>query len=90
MFSITYLLLVGLFASQTVLSAPMCPLDAATLLQNGQDAQILNAEFQNLTITDPCTCECLLSSLHLLNVCISPCSFSWTNCLHIPSGCSLR
>ncbi|KDQ60106.1 hypothetical protein JAAARDRAFT_32486 [Jaapia argillacea MUCL 33604] len=30
------------------------PLDANTLLQNGQAAQILNAEFQNLTITDAC------------------------------------
>ena len=38
-----------------VRSAPTAALDAATLLQNGQEAQQLNSIFQNLTATDPCS-----------------------------------
>ena len=42
----------SIFASPLALSAPT--LDASTLLQNGQAAQQLNAEFQTLKVTDAC------------------------------------
>jgi hypothetical protein len=51
------MLIIALFASQLAQSAPTTPLDAATLLQNGQAAQTLNSEFQTLNATDPCTSE---------------------------------
>ncbi|KAI8986657.1 hypothetical protein BD414DRAFT_415931 [Trametes punicea] len=43
----------GLLAS-LALCAPMASLDADTFLQNGKDAQILNAEFANLDASDAC------------------------------------
>ncbi|KII91262.1 hypothetical protein PLICRDRAFT_89592 [Plicaturopsis crispa FD-325 SS-3] len=43
-----------LFALPFVRAAPTTALDAATLLQNGQAAQALNAQFQSLKATDPC------------------------------------
>ncbi|KAJ7731148.1 hypothetical protein DFH07DRAFT_755820, partial [Mycena maculata] len=46
-----------LFASTLVSAAPVprAALDAAGLLKNGQEAQNLNAQFQNLTTSDACT-----------------------------------
>ena len=40
----------------TVLSAPTA-LDQDTLLKNAQDAQALNAQFQNMSRTDKCNGE---------------------------------
>jgi hypothetical protein len=56
-------LLTAFFLSHLVQSAPTTPLDANTLLQNGQAAQVLNSEFRNLKLTDACTCESRLSNL---------------------------
>jgi hypothetical protein len=53
MFSIAIFAL-GLVAFPLALSAPLVPVDPPTLLQNGQDAQALNSEFQNLTTSDLC------------------------------------
>lgn len=54
--SVTLLGLVAAFSPllQVVQSAPAAALDAATLLQNGQDAQTLNQEFKSLKASDPC------------------------------------
>ena len=48
------LFLFALFA--TVLSAPAA-LDRDTLLKNAQNAQALNARFQNMSRTDQCNSE---------------------------------
>ena len=40
-------------ASSSVSAGPV-PLDNATLLANGQQAQILNSEFKNLQVNDSC------------------------------------
>lgn len=44
--------------SPLVLSAPVASLDVAALLQNGEQAQKLNAVFQNFKIIDKCTSTC--------------------------------
>lgn len=46
--------LIGLLAAFSVHAAPTAPLDAATLLSNGQAAQALNAQFTSLKTTDAC------------------------------------
>ncbi|KAI0824820.1 hypothetical protein BC628DRAFT_1339187 [Trametes gibbosa] len=50
MLSAIYILL----AASAVLCAPMASLDAKTFLQNGKEAQTLNAEFQTLKSADSC------------------------------------
>lgn len=57
MISFTYMC--ALFVFPLVLSAPTA-LDAGTLLQNGQVAQQLNAEFQTLKITEACNGKLML------------------------------
>jgi hypothetical protein len=42
------------FAYTFVQSAPTAALDAATLLNNGQEAQKLNAQFQTIKLSDAC------------------------------------
>ncbi|KAF8067732.1 hypothetical protein FPV67DRAFT_1153321 [Lyophyllum atratum] len=49
--------LLAAMTSISVLAAPTQPLDAATLLKNGQNAQKLNVAFQTMKETDPCTDE---------------------------------
>ncbi|KAL1943869.1 hypothetical protein VTO73DRAFT_3687 [Trametes versicolor] len=47
-------LLYGVLAASAVLCAPTVSLDAATFLQNGMEAQILNAEFASLNASASC------------------------------------
>ncbi|OSD02710.1 hypothetical protein PYCCODRAFT_1410758 [Trametes coccinea BRFM310] len=44
----------GLLMASLALGAPMASLDADTFLQNGKDAQVLNAEFAKLNTSDSC------------------------------------
>ncbi|KAL7284002.1 hypothetical protein ACG7TL_001275 [Trametes sanguinea] len=44
----------GLLMASLALGAPMATLDADTFLQNGKDAQVLNAEFAKLNASDSC------------------------------------
>ena len=53
-------LLFSIFVSPLTLSAPTA-LDTSVLLQNGQAAQQLNAQFRNLNATDSCSSACILS-----------------------------
>ncbi|GLB39074.1 putative carbohydrate-binding module family 19 protein [Lyophyllum shimeji] len=48
-------LLLGAISCGLVLGAPVTPLDAATLLKNGQGAQKQNVAFQTMKEADPCT-----------------------------------
>jgi len=48
-------LFAAFFLSHLARSAPTTPLDANTLLQNAQAAQVLNTEFRTLKLTDACT-----------------------------------
>ena len=50
----TYAIASALFFISGVLGAPTASLDPAVFLQNGQDAQILNAEFAKLKPSDKC------------------------------------
>ena len=43
----------SVLASSLVSAGPVA-LDNATLLANGQQAQILNSEFESLQVNDPC------------------------------------
>lgn len=52
-----YFIFVLIVAFPAAQSAPTS-IDANTLLQNGQAAQQLNAEFQSLKITDSCNSMC--------------------------------
>lgn len=52
MFSIAFAVL-ALLASPLALAAPTTP-DAGLLLKNGQAAQALNAQFQQLKTSDSC------------------------------------
>ncbi|KAI0336686.1 hypothetical protein GY45DRAFT_1265328 [Cubamyces sp. BRFM 1775] len=47
--------LYALLVATAALGAPMASLDADTFLQNGKDAQVLNAEFASLNASDSCT-----------------------------------
>ncbi|KAI0777174.1 hypothetical protein BD413DRAFT_171315 [Trametes elegans] len=56
----------ALFCASVVLGAPTASIDAKTFLQNGKDAQALNAEFAKLHASDSCTSgqlACLGTSL---------------------------
>ncbi|KAJ7636981.1 hypothetical protein FB45DRAFT_742399, partial [Roridomyces roridus] len=57
MFSLTpfYLLVSATLINAAPVLVSRDVLDAASLLKNGQDAQNLNAQFQNLTTADACT-----------------------------------
>jgi hypothetical protein len=60
----TIFLVFLIFVSPLALSAPTS-IDSNTLLQNGQAAQQLNAEFLNLKVTDPCNSACIATLLLL-------------------------
>ncbi len=50
----------AVLASSLVSAGPVV-LDNAILFENGQQAQILNAEFKNLHVNDSCISTCPLS-----------------------------
>lgn len=46
------------FLTASLASAGPVALDNATLLLNGQQALVLNCQFQSLQLSDPCNCTC--------------------------------
>jgi hypothetical protein len=86
---LTFALLAILAAS--LASAGPVALDNATLLLNGEQALVLNCQFQNLQQNDPCNSTwcprvmCLLSSTMLI-VGLD----SRRNCVHTGRNCNLR
>jgi hypothetical protein len=73
---------IAILASSLVLSAPTS-LDDNTLLSNGQEAQNLNAAFQNLTTSDACKGKFVfgpsINQFHLIFL------YRWGRWLHLRS-----
>lgn len=88
MFS-SLLLLWAACSATLVLGAPPMILDSDTLLQNGLDAQALNAQFANITVQDPCSG----TSPTMLHVNINPDLYRgfnrWPDGMYQRSSCAL-
>ncbi|TFK85206.1 hypothetical protein K466DRAFT_495176, partial [Polyporus arcularius HHB13444] len=82
--------LVSLALTPVVHSAPTSSLDASVFLQNGKDAQALNAVFANISTSDSCNdgeMACVTNSLaHCVNATwqLEACSNS-LSCFAMPS-----
>ncbi|KAI0698072.1 hypothetical protein C8T65DRAFT_661277 [Cerioporus squamosus] len=85
-----YVALVSLVLSPVAHSAPTSSLDASIFLQNGKDAQALNAVFANMSASDSCNdgeMACITNSLaHCVNATwqLEACSKS-LSCFALPS-----
>ncbi|TBU37306.1 hypothetical protein BD309DRAFT_905399 [Dichomitus squalens] len=86
-----YAATVLMLLSSAVLGAPTASLDPAVFLQNGQDAQTLNAEFANLKASDRCNdgeLACINNSVATCsksNWQLVPCSGTSNSCFALPS-----
>ena len=85
---LTFALLAILTAS--LASASPIAIDNATLLFNGQQALVLNCQFQALQTTDPCSCTYCPRAMPLLSSTMLIMGHdSRPNCMHTGRVCNL-